>query len=99
MSAQLPQKLPIDLMQQRWASQLNPVLANLLVQGQLLPNIVLLSGANVINHKLGRDLIGWFITRKNDAANIYDTQDINQMPDLTLNLTSDMTVKISVWVF
>lgn len=97
--AQLPQKLPFDLLQTRWASQLNPILANLLVQGQLLPNIDLISGTNVVNHKLGRDLIGWIITRKNDAANIYDTQAINQMPDLTLNLVSDMAVSISIWVF
>lgn len=97
--SQLPQKLPIDLMQQRWASQLNPVLANLLVQGRLLEDVTLATGNNVINHLLGRDLIGWFITRKNDAANIYDTQDINQMPDLTLNLVSDMSVRVSLWVF
>lgn len=97
--SQLPQKLPIDLMQQRWASQLNPILANLLVQGRLLEDVTLMTGNNVVNHLLGRDLIGWFITRKNDAANIYDTQNINQMPDLTLNLVSDMSVRVSLWVF
>lgn len=97
--AQLPQKLPLGLMQERWGSQLNPVLTNLLVQGQLLNNISLVTGANVINHKLGRNLIGWFLTRIKAPAQIYDTQDTNQMQDLTLNLVSDADVSVSIWVF
>ena len=54
----LPQRLTLPLMQTQWASQIDPVLTNELVQGQLLQNITLTAGANVINHKLGRKLAG-----------------------------------------
>ncbi len=102
--AQLPQFQNDDMafqqMQNKWASQLNPVLANLLVNGRLIRNQELSTGANVVNHKLGRDLVGWFVTRLRDSAvSIYDTQDSNQMSNLTLNLVSSAPVTVDLWVF
>lgn len=86
-------------MQNQWSSQLNPILRNALNQGLLLQNVQLVSGANVINHKLGRNLVGWFITRQRSAATLYDTQDVNQISNLTLNLTSSATVNVDLYVF
>lgn len=87
------------MMQNQWSSQLNPILRNALNQGLLLQNVQLVNGANVINHKLGRNLVGWFITRQRSAATLYDTQDTNQMPNLTLNLTSSAMVSVDIYVF
>lgn len=95
----LPQKLPLDQMQTTWATALNPVVANPLVQGQLLTNITLANGNSVINHKLGRKLQGWFVVGINGPATIYDTQAGNQMPELTLNLISNATCTVALWVF
>ena len=99
MSSTLPQKLTWEMAQNKWASQINPILDNPLVKGQQLIQISLTSGSNVINHKLGRKLQGWIITGINGAATIYDTQATNQMPELTLNLTSNASVTINLWVF
>lgn len=44
----------------RTVRQISP---NLLLQGAQLTGIVLVAGANIINHKLGRAPLGWFVTR------------------------------------
>lgn len=83
-----------------WASQLNPVITNPITKGIVLKNVQLAVGQNVINHKLGRILQGWNSTRiRNVAAQIYDTQDSNQTPQLTLNLVSDAAVTVDLFVF
>jgi hypothetical protein len=97
--AKLAQNLTLPQMQTKWASQLNPVLANLLVQGQMLMDQKLNNGVTIVNHKLGRDLIGWFIVGINGAATVYDNQATNQTPQLTLNLTSNAAVTVNLWVF
>lgn len=93
---QLPTKLPFDLMITKWASILNPLLGNLLTQGILLPNITLVIGNNVINHRLGRKQLGWYIVDVNAASSIYRSADLN---DLTLTLNSSADCIVSIWAF
>lgn len=85
-------------MQQQWASQLNPVLQNLLVNGQLLTNQQLNNGTTVINHKLGRSPIGWFLSAPKGAATVYQAAQ-QPNPTLTLTLVSDAAVASDLWVF
>ena len=90
----LPQKLPLPLMQTQWAAQINPVIEAVQNNSLILERVKLVSGSNVINHQLGRDLQGWKIVRKRTwfstgTATVYDvsdTQDSNNMPSLTLFL-------------
>lgn len=96
----LPQKLTLEQLQNRWSSLIDPVLMNPVNNSLLLKNISLVSGANVINHKLGRPLQGWFVTRMRSVAiSIYDTQDSNQMPDLTLTLNASAPCVVDLTVF
>ena len=48
---------------------------------------------------LQRPLQGWYIVRQRALASIYDTQDSNQNPSLTLNLTSNAVVSVDIAVF
>lgn len=89
----------MSLMQTVWASLINPVLGNPLVQGSLIRNVALVSGTNQVNHKLGRKLQGWALVRKRASADIYDAQDLNSMPQLTLSLVSDAPVVVDIYVF
>lgn len=89
----------LSLLQTRWASELNPVLRNPSLQSIILTNVALTSGANVINHLLGRKLQGWRIVRLRGPANVYDTQDSNPSPKLTLQLVSDADVVADLEVF
>lgn len=96
----LPQQLPYSQMLTKWASILNPLLKNPALDSLILENVTLVTGSNVINHKLGRPLQGFKVTRmRSNFAEIYDTQDSNQMPQLTLNLNASAGVVIDLEVF
>lgn len=88
-----------QLMQTGWAQQLNPVIELPFNKGILLQNISLLTGSNTVNHKLGRKLQGWVITRIRSNASVYDTQDLNQTPQLTLSLVASGNVTVDLLVF
>lgn len=89
----------LSLMQSAWASLLDPILDQELSKASLLKNVSLAPGSNTINHKLGRKLQGWIITRQRASGAFYDLQESNQMPDLTLVLNSSATVVVDILVF
>lgn len=86
------------LMQSSWTSQLNPLLSNPSNNTSILKNVQLISGTNTINHLLGKKLQGYRIIRQRALANIYDAQDSNQSPQLTLVLISDAPVSVDIEV-
>lgn len=70
------------------------------LQGRLVKSISLLSASTVkISHKLGRAPIGWFIVRQRANAVVWDLQDTNSNPNLTLNLNCSADCTIDIWVF
>lgn len=83
-------------MQTAWAAQINPVIANLLVNGQLLKDVAIVNGTTIINHKLGRVMQGWIITDIDGGSAIYRSQPFN---NLTLTLVSGGNCTASIWVF
>lgn len=89
----------MHMMQTRWASILNPVLSNELLNGQVLSNVELISGVNVINHKLGRPLQGWLLVRQRAAGTVYDNQDSATFPTLNLVLVSSAPMSVDIYVF
>lgn len=93
---QLPQKLSLDLMQTRWASILNPLLANPINGIQVLSGVSLGVGATTLNHLLGQMQQGWMILDVNGAATIYRSQPFN---DKTLTLTSSAAVIVNIGVY
>jgi hypothetical protein len=94
------QIVELSLMQSAWATQLDPILAQPLSKANKLTNISLVSGDNVINHKLGRKLQGWLVIgMHNSFVQLYDKQTTNNMNDLTLILNSSGTGLIDLLVF
>lgn len=88
-----------QLMQSNWSKQLNPLLNNPSNNAIILKEVQLTTGSNTINHRLGKKLTGWRIVRQRSAAQIYDDQDNNQMPALTLTLVSDANVSVDIECF
>lgn len=88
----------ITLLQDKWASQLDPLLAQPTSHATIIQNVVL-SSSSVINHTLGRNLIGYQVIRQRGAASIYDRQDTNLSPDKTLLLTSSSGVSVDILCF
>lgn len=84
------------LMQNRWKSELDPLLENPMSSVSILKNVLLAIGNNVINHRLGKKQQGWFLTDVNGVSSIYRSAAFN---DLTLTLNSSAVVTVSIGVF
>ena len=89
----------MSLLQTNWAKEINPVLGNPISQGLLLTGLVLASGDNTINHKLGRKLQGWIIVGLSASVTFYDKQATNSMPQKTLVLNASGAATINLYVF
>jgi hypothetical protein len=86
----------LTLMQNKWISILNPVIAVPINSGVALLNVPLNVGVNVINTMLQRMTQGWFLTDLDAPATIYRSAPFNS---LTLSLTSSATCTVSLWVY
>lgn len=97
--AQLSSNLSFTDMLNKWSAQLNPLLASPLATPVILPNVVVKTGANVINHRLGRLLQGYIVILNSAAASFFDSQSTNPSPALTLILNSSADTTVSILVF
>jgi hypothetical protein len=95
----LSPNLPWPLANPKWAASLNPLLGNPLVNGNLLNGIKVTTGANVLNHGLGRSLQGYMVVMNNANVTFYDSQSTNPRPSLTLILNASGDATISLYVF
>lgn len=94
---QLPLGLSLPLTQTRWASILNPFIANPINSILILQGVQLNNGApTVINHLLGQMQQGWFILDINNAATIYRSAPFNAK---TLTLFSNASCTVNIGVF
>jgi hypothetical protein len=89
----------LTLLQNAWAAILNPWLRNPHSQSISLNSLQLAIGQNRINHLLGRKLQGWVIIRQRGPASLYDTQDSNPNPELTLSLVASAAVSVDLEVW
>lgn len=93
----LSTKLTWDQANPLWAAQINPVLANLLIQGLPINSVVLVSGVSqTLNHGLGKNQTGFFVTDQNAAASIFRTLPFNSK---TITLQSSADVTVNLWVY
>lgn len=89
----------MSLLQTSWAKEINPIITSPQNQSNILKSVPLITGANSVNHLLGRKLQGWKIVRQRAVASVYDTQDTNPFPALTLMLVSSANVICDIEVF
>ena len=86
----------LQLLQDKWTGILNPIIANPLLNGNILKNVPLINGVTVINHLLQKQMQGWLVIDQNASAIIYRSQPFNFQ---TLTLTSNAAVTVSLLVF
>lgn len=94
--AQLPTGLGLPQMQTQWKALLDPLLADPLAGFSILRNVQLNTGSNVINHLLGRQMVGWIIVDNNAAVVPYRTAALNGQ---TLTLTVGAPCIVNIGVF
>lgn len=93
---QLSTRLPYDQMLTKWSSTLNPLIANPLNSVNIIKDIKLNNGITVINHLLQQTMQGWFLVDVQGPSTIYRSAPFN---NLTLTLTSNAVVTVSIGVF
>lgn len=86
----------LQLMQDKWAAILNPLLSQPISSNNFLQNIPIVTGNNTINHLLSRKQQGWIITDQDGFADIARNMPFN---DKTLTLVSSGPCNISLLVF
>jgi hypothetical protein len=96
MGVSLSSHLSWPLANPTWAATLNPIVSNPLNNASVLYDVVLSEGANVINHKLGRMMLGWFLVDLQANQTVYRSAPLNE---LTLTLTASGAVTVSIGVF
>lgn len=87
----------IDVWITKVKSQLDPILANQLVQGRLVTQ-ALQPGVNNINHLLGRQQVGWMQSDLSGPAVVWRSAPLNSST-LTLTCSAVAQVTVSFWVF
>lgn len=95
----LPERLELAHLKttlQAWATRLTPVLRLApVLRGQLLP-VTLASGAQEVEHRLGRRLEGWALLSLRGLAVVYQHAEADA---LRLPLTSSAAASAVLWVW
>jgi hypothetical protein len=74
---------------------LTPILDSKVVDSLVLKDVEVVSGNNVVSHKLGRTMFGYLVIRKSANIDIYDIE----VSKTTLTLNCSGAATISVLVF
>ena len=71
-----------------------------IIDGVIVENIDVGTTDTVVNHKLGREPLGWIIVRKNEAGEIYESTTVNNNRDkFQLLRGSTATTDTNFWIF
>lgn len=88
----------MDLWQTRVKSQIDPLLSNKIIQGDLVQDASLSPGSNTITHNLGKIPVGWIVVDINASANVWRSADFDK-DTLTLTSSAAGPIIVSLWVF
>jgi hypothetical protein len=92
--------LPLSFIQDNVENFTRQLQQKPIIEGRHIRKISLLKNTDkVINHGLGRDLLGWHVTDKNVSADIFRSATVNQAPHNTIILQANADVMIDLWVF
>lgn len=90
----------INQLQSNIDDSLSPLTSNIQNDSFIVKNVSLISGQITrVNHQLDRKLAGWKIVRQRGSAIIWDSQDTNLSPNLTLWLNTSANVIVDLEVF
>lgn len=94
-----PTDITINRLQTHLVSVVNPVISNPIFNGNYLQAVQLVAKTpQLISHGLGRNYIGWFLSRPNaDGYVVYETTSPDNATFVKLNC--DTTITISVYIF
>lgn len=84
--------------QSLWGAILNPIISNPLSGALVLQNVSLINGTTIVQHRLGRQMQGWWVISPNAAATIYQPVTApNNATTVTLVSSAAVTVNLAVY--
>lgn len=87
-------------LQENLEQTLEPIIKSPIIDGVLIKCACLnASTVTAVEHKLGREPLGWIIVRKRGDARIWDLQDDNTSKKRTLALVASHRVCVDIWIF
>jgi hypothetical protein len=90
----------INSLQTNISDSIDPIVSKIQNDSQILTNITLIANQNnIINTTLSRTLAGWYVIRLRGQAIVWDNQDNNKSPNLTLWLNTSANVIVDLLVF
>lgn len=90
----------INQLQTNIDDSLSPLTSNIQNDSFIVKSVSLVPGQITrVNHQLDRKLAGWKVVRQNNQADIWDSQDDNLSPNLTLWLNTSANVIVDLEVF
>ena len=93
------QDINLNRVQSNVSSALKRILLNPVLDFNIEKNVNLVIGDNVVNHRLSRPPLGWFVVRKRGPADLYDKQDSNTTPQTNIIINSDAVVSVDIYFF
>lgn len=92
--------LPLSFIQDNVENFTNQFGNKKIIEGISVTRIAMTSGVDkVVNHKLGRQWLGWIVTRKSNAADVFESSTSNPAPKNTIILQANANVTLDLWVF
>jgi hypothetical protein len=96
MATPLSSKLTWEKANPIWAQVLSPVINNPTNNIQIISNYHFITGINILNHGLGRLMLGWFVIDPQGLGTLFRSSPLNSK---TLTLTSSADFIASIGVF
>lgn len=78
---------------------LTALISKSILDGLIIKDVSLLTTTTSVDHKLGRELIGWIVISNSSDSRVWDEQASNQQKTKTLLLKASSATTVSLWVF
>ena len=95
-----PQNQSVTQTQSNVNTALKQIANSAIIDGVLIKGVNVGTADTIINHKLGREPLGWIVIKKNEAGEIYESSTVNKNRDKFLILKgSTATTDTNFWIF
>jgi hypothetical protein len=78
---------------------LTALISKSILDGIIVKDVAVGTSSTSIDHKLGRELIGWIVISKSSDSRVWDEQAGNTQKTKTLILKASSATTVSLWVF
>ena len=95
-----PANRDITQTQSNVSSAVKQIANSPIIDGVIIKDINIGTTDTEVNHKLGREPLGWIVIRKNEAGEVFESTTVNKNRDKFLLLRgSAVTTNTNLWIF